>query len=128
MDECSLRSRQSRLSRPDSSSSRDTRMTPASSNGSSAHLPTRINPINGGRTTPSTGASLLQERLRERKVESARANRHGSVDLGHLRDREVQSSPVAREEKRSSSGGGKGMGVKGMEEVNLCQIYIQVHR
>ena len=54
-------------------------------------------------------------------MESARANKHGSIDLGHLRDREVQSSPIAREEKRPSSGGGKGMGVKGMEEVGDMQ-------
>jgi hypothetical protein len=83
-----------------------------------------MNPSTGGRTTPSSGASLLQERLRERKVESARANRHGSIDMGHLRDREVQSSPIAREEKRPSSGGGKGMGVKGMEEVYIRKIIL----
>jgi len=67
----------------------------------------------------TSGASLLQERLRERKVESARQSRRRSVDLGG--ERGVQSSPVkAKEERRpSSSGAGKGMGVKQIEEVSI---------
>ncbi|KAG0653104.1 hypothetical protein D0Z07_0763 [Hyphodiscus hymeniophilus] len=105
-----------RRARPESSSSRDTRMTPTSStNSSSAHLPRS----NGARA--GSGTSLLQERLRERKVESARQSRRMSVDMGG--EREAQSSPVKahmiREERRPSSSGvvaGKGMGVKQIEE------------
>lgn len=107
--------------RPESSSSRDTKMTPGSStNSSSAHLP-RSNA--GARAT--SGATLLQERLRERKVESARQGRRRSVDLD-AGQRDVQSSPVkaamAREERRPSSSGvtaSKGMGVKQIEEVSM---------
>ncbi|CAG8983352.1 hypothetical protein HYALB_00000519 [Hymenoscyphus albidus] len=117
MEDSSQGSHRSRLLRPESSSSNHTRMTPASSsNGSSAHLPTRMNPNSSGRTTPSGGASLLQERLRDRKVEASRSLRRGSVDSHHLRDREVQSSPITREDKRPSSGGVKALGVKSMEE------------
>ena len=83
-------------------------MTPTSSNSSTAHLP------------PRSGPSLLQERLRERKGESARQSQTRSVDMG---ERNVQSSPVkgSREERRPTSGGtaGKGMGVKQMEEVRV---------
>lgn len=126
MEDSSQGSRRSRMirpeARPESSSSNNTRMTPASSsNGSSAHLPSRMNPNSNGRITPSGGASLLQERLRDRKVESSRAMRKGSIDMSHLKDREVQSSPIAREDKRPNSGGVKGMGVKSMEEVGLNQ-------
>jgi hypothetical protein len=55
--------------------------------------------------------------LRERKVESAKARRR-SVDLGEKME---QSSPLkGRDERRpSSSGAGKGMGVKQIEEVRL---------
>lgn len=95
-------------------------MTPSSStNSSSAHLPRSNTGVRAG-----SGASLLQDRLRERKVESARQGRRRSVDLG-AGEREVQSSPVkaimAREERRPSSSGvtaGKGMGVKQIEEVS----------
>lgn len=90
-------------------------MTPTSSNSSAAHLPARS--LNPTPRAPSGGASLLQERLRERKVESARQTRRRSVDLDN--ERGVQSSPVrgTREERRpSSSGMGKGMGVKQIEE------------
>src|ERR1700761_7232625 len=88
--------------RPESSSSRETRMTPTSSNNSSsAHLPRSTN---GARAGP--GATFLQERLRERKVESAQHNRRRSVDSG-AGERDAQSSPakslVAREERRPSS-------------------------
>ncbi|TAQ86302.1 hypothetical protein B7494_g5372 [Chlorociboria aeruginascens] len=109
--------------RPESSSSSNTRMTPqtSSNNSSSAHLP-RSN------LNTSAGASLLQERLRERKVESARLQRRGSVDTTSNGARDAQSSPVTanhnhtREERRPSSSGvgaapsKKGMGVKQMEE------------
>jgi len=103
--------------RPESSASSHTRMTPTSSNSSAAHLPARSQ--NPAPRAPSGGASLLQERLRERKVESARQTRRRSVDLDN--ERGVQSSPVrgTREERRpSSSGMGKGMGVKQIEEVS----------
>lgn len=74
--------------------------------------------------TPKQG-SLLQERLRERKVESARAAGMSAGDMG-ARDRDgVKSSPIkgsTREERRPSSGGvgqsGKGMGVKQIEDVS----------
>jgi hypothetical protein len=96
-------------------------MTPSSSNSSSANLPRSNTGARAG-----SGASLLQERLRERKVESARQSRRRSVDLG-ARDREIQSSPVKakmeREERRPSSSGvtpGKGMGVKQIEEVSIA--------
>jgi len=110
-------------SRAESSSSAHTRMTPttSSSNSSSAHLPART--AGGSRAPSSGGASLLHERLRERKVESARQSRRRSADLGSNGDRGVQSSPVkGREERRPSSGGvaagkGMGMGVKQIEEV-----------
>jgi hypothetical protein len=96
-------------------------MTPSSSNSSSANLP-RSNLGTGARA--ASGASLLQERLRERKTESARQSRTRSVDLGRER---VLSSPVkeklAREERRPSSSmgvsNGKGMGVKQIEEVSM---------
>jgi hypothetical protein len=101
-------------------------MTPSSSNSSSANLPRS----NGGARAGS-GASLLQERLRERKVESARQSRRRSVDLGDGGG--VQSSPVKanmiREERRPSSSGvapGKGMGVKQIEEVSIA-VVLEVH-
>ena len=95
-------------------------MTPSSStNSSAAHLARSNTGVRAG-----SGASLLQERLRERKVESARQSRRRSVDLSAA-ERGVQSSPVkanmAREERRPSSSGvtaGKGMGVKQIEEVS----------
>jgi hypothetical protein len=106
--------------RPESSASSNTRMTPASSNSSAAHLPARPHDLIV--RAPSGGASLLQERLRERKVESARESRRRSVDMT---ERAVQSSPVrtssGRDERRPSSSGilaGKGMGVKQIEEVS----------
>lgn len=99
-------------------------MTPSSSNSSSANLPRS----NAGARAGS-GASLLQERLRERKVESARQSRRRSVDLSTGGDRGVQSSPVKakidREERRPSSSGvtpGKGMGVKQIEEVSIVVV------
>ncbi|KAE9365705.1 hypothetical protein N431DRAFT_352554 [Stipitochalara longipes BDJ] len=92
-------------------------MTPTSSNSSAAHLPARSQ--NSSTRAPSGGASLLQERLRERKVESARQSRRRSIDMDA--ERGVQSSPVRgpREERRPSSSGivaAKGMGVKQIEE------------
>ena len=113
-----------RATRPESSASTHSyninRMTPTSSNSSAAHLPARRE----GRT-PSAGASLLQERLRDRKVESARQSRRRSVDMDA--ERGIQSSPIrqssVREERRPSSssngakGMGMGMGVKQIEEV-----------
>jgi hypothetical protein len=63
---------------------------------------------------------LLQERLRERKGESLARRR--SVDTG---EKTLPSSPLKGKEERrpSSSGTGKGMGVKQIEEVGhdlLC--------
>jgi hypothetical protein len=58
---------------------------------------------------------LLQERLRERKGESLMARRR-SIDIG---EKTLPSSPLKGKEERrpSSSGTGKGMGVKQIEEV-----------
>ncbi|KAE8441670.1 hypothetical protein EG329_004591 [Mollisiaceae sp. DMI_Dod_QoI] len=92
-------------------------MTPSSSNSSSTNLPRNQS------TRGTSGASLLQERLRERKVESARHNRRRSVDMS-VNNRDVQSSPVKatlmRDERRPSSCGisnnGKPMGVKQVED------------
>ncbi|CZR58272.1 uncharacterized protein PAC_08163 [Phialocephala subalpina] len=116
MEDSSLGSRrsQARPPRPESSASSHTRMTPSSSNSSSIHLPKNNTGAKG-----SSGVSLLQERLRERKVESARQNRRRSVDLStSVNVRDVQSSPVKatmmRDERRPSSSGVRdgGMGVK----------------
>lgn len=122
-----MASRRPRASpRPQSSSSNNTRMTPSSSNSSSAHLPSRMSQATTVRG--SSGGSLLQERLRERKIETARQNSR-SVGLGAGGEKRVQSSPVKgpipREERRPSSGGvgaGKGMGVKQIEEVSLYHV------
>lgn len=92
--------------RPSSSSSTHTRKAPSSS----GHSATSSTP------RASKGTSLLQERLRERKIEGAKS---GSASA----DRSIQSSPVRgnmRDERKSSLGGvGKGMGVKQIEEVGL---------
>lgn len=115
----------SRRSRPESSSSTTTKMTPptttiSSSNGSIHHVSTRGNNARG-----SSGTSLLQERLRERKVESAKANKRKSMDMSGDRGG-IQSSPIKgsreREERRPSSSGvgaAKGMGVKQIEDVSF---------
>ncbi|KAL2062526.1 hypothetical protein VTL71DRAFT_6792 [Oculimacula yallundae] len=101
------------LPRPDSSASSNTRMTPSSSNSSTAHLPQRVQDL----TARGVSGSLLQDRLRERKVESARQRRR-SIDTT---ERGVQSSPVkgSRDDRRPSSSGivpGKNMGVKQIED------------
>jgi hypothetical protein len=86
-------------------------MTPSSSNNiSSVYLP-RNQDLSRG----TSGTSLLQERLRERKGESVMARRR-SVDMG---DKTLPFSPAKGKEERrpSSSGTGKGMGVKQIEEV-----------
>lgn len=105
------------LPRPESSASSITRMTPSSSNSSTAHLPQRVQDL----TARGVSGSLLQDRLRERKVESTRQNRRMSIDMGDP-DRAVQSSPVrgAREERRPSSSGivPGNMGVKQIEDVS----------
>jgi hypothetical protein len=113
----------SRRTRPESSASSQTRMTPSSSNSSMAHLP-RTNSIRG------SGTSLLQERLRERKVEAAKQGHRQSVDLSSSTERGAQSSPVKAtrdlEMRRPSSGGvtsGRGMGVKQIEEVSIRARY-----
>ncbi|TVY85221.1 hypothetical protein LSUE1_G000362 [Lachnellula suecica] len=124
MEDRSQGSGRSRAPRPESSNSANTRMTPTSStNSSSAHLPARLATNTGTRAPSTGGASLLHERLRERKVESARHSRRRSIDLGTSGERGVQSSPVkapgGREEYRPSTSSvpaGKGMGVKQIEE------------
>ncbi|PQE11320.1 serine threonine kinase domain protein [Rutstroemia sp. NJR-2017a BVV2] len=101
-----------------------TRMTPTlsstSSNESSGHLPLH----SGSNNVQSGGASLLQERLRERRGRDMRM----SADFGRDFDlrREIHSSPsrgskIGRDERRPSSSGvnqpvKKPMGVKQMEE------------
>lgn len=114
MDDSSQISRRSRPlpPRPESSASSQTRMTPSSSNNSSS-----VNlPRNQSFSRGASGTSLLQERLRERKGESI-ASRRRSVDVG---ERMVSSSPLKSKDERrpSSSGTGKGMGIKQMEEVS----------
>jgi hypothetical protein len=115
MEDSSQGSRRSRVPpRPESSASSMTRMTPTSSNSSTTNLPRNT----GAR---GTGNSLLQERLRERKVESARHNRRRSIDMASNRD--VQSSPVKgtmmREDRRPSSCGiSNTMGAKQIEDVS----------
>ncbi|KAI9046804.1 hypothetical protein LZ554_008885 [Drepanopeziza brunnea f. sp. 'monogermtubi'] len=93
-------------------------MTPSSSNSSTAHLPQRVQDL----SARGVSGSLLQDRLRERKVESARqsSTRRRSVDPSA--ERGVQSSPTkGKEDHRPSSSGiapgkGMGMGVKQAEE------------
>ena len=124
MEHSSYSSRRSRPSpRPESTSSTTTRMTPGSSNNSSNLLPPRSSQNPGSRAA-SGGACLLHERLRERKVESARQSRRRSVEISAHGERGVQSSPLksnsGNDERRPSSSGataGKGMGVKQMEDV-----------
>jgi hypothetical protein len=121
------------------SSNNYTRMTPTlsstSSNESSGHLPLH----SGSNNAQSGGASLLQERLRERRGRDMMM----SGDFGRDTDlrREIHSSPTrgsktGRDERRPSSGGvnqpiKKPMGVKQMEEVScylmgLCKIAMYV--
>ena len=111
MEGSSQGSRRTYSSRPESRGSNNTRMTSTTSDGSADHLPQR--------THVST---LLQDRLRERKSESARHSRRVSVDMESTSDRAAQSSPLkslAREERRpSSSGISKTLGVKQIEEVS----------
>jgi hypothetical protein len=101
--------RQRAPARPESSgsSNRDIRLTtPGSSQSGSVSGRGQMRGVNGG--------SLLQERLRERKGERRR-----SVDAGGERDRVPSSPTMAKEERRpNSSGGGKTMGVRGIEEVS----------
>lgn len=72
----------------------------------------------------ASGAGLLQERIRERKVETARKERRGSMDLTANMERGSHSSPAKIADHRLlSSGGlnGRGMGVKHVEEVShIC--------
>ncbi|KAH8596876.1 hypothetical protein B0O99DRAFT_685355 [Bisporella sp. PMI_857] len=98
-DTASRRSRPS-PARPPSSASGQSRMISGSSNNSSIMNPSK------------PASSLLQERLRERKVESARKARRGSLDIDTVHD--AQSSPITESRRPSSSG--KGMGVKQIEE------------
>ena len=105
--------------RPGSSSSNHTKKTPSSSGASiisgTSSTPRANRTAGSGSGSIGGGNSLLQERLRERKVESSRSSIIG--------ERGVQSSPVrgnTREERRPSSGvSGKAMGVKQIEEVGL---------
>lgn len=102
--------------RPVSSTSASSKMTPTSSEPTSSTRSLQLQLRHPG---PSSGSSLLQDRLRERKGDQARLGRHGqSMDM--TEDRQVQSSPVrglcSRDERRPSSSSGK-MGVKQMEDV-----------
>ncbi|KAH8819921.1 hypothetical protein F5884DRAFT_658308, partial [Xylogone sp. PMI_703] len=101
-------------------------MTPqtSSTNSSTVNLPSRSENHNARRDSGGPGASLLHERIRERKVESAR--RRSKMQEEAMALREAQSSPVrgtrGNDEARPNSGGTgsssskKGMGVKQMEE------------
>jgi hypothetical protein len=130
--------------RPESSASSQSRLTPQSSNNSSANLPNRsqsgmrergrLQDGPQGTRRESPGSSLLQERLKEKKV--ARLNeRHDGVDVDGLQDEMgPKGSPQLRagsrlgrgRDRRPSSSGGrslppgkKGMGVKEMEDVSV---------
>lgn len=114
--------------RPESSASNQTRNTLSSSGvsvaGSSQNGQTP-------RAGSGKGASLLQERLRERKVESARAASMSSGGGSSVDVRGIQSSPIkgsnSREDKRPGSSGvgqsSKGMGVKQMEDVSCLFLF-----
>lgn len=127
--------------RPESSLSGNTRLTPQSSNSSSANLPQRLHTARSdrdrGKGQEGGGGSLLQEKLREMKA-SRLNDRRPSLDLESLHGiRAAQSSPMTHGSNRlprdretlrpGSSGkmagerpaGKKGMGVKEMEEVCL---------
>lgn len=125
MDDTSQTSRRSRPlpPRPESSTSSQTRMTPSSSNNSSSVNLPRNHSLSSSRG--ASGTSLLQERLRERKGESILARRR-SIDIG---DKTLPSSPLKSKEERrpSSSGAGKGMGVKQMEEVSYPPLRALAH-
>lgn len=120
----------SRRLRPESgSSSNTTRMATAanaasSANSSGQNLPSPRLQGTASRNAGGT-ASLLQERLRERKVETARARR-GSADYTAAGPRGgIQSSPIrgadSENNRPSSSGvGGKPMGVKQIDHVSIC--------
>jgi len=64
----------------------------------------------------TSGATLLQERLRERKVESARSARRASLDMNG--ESAVPSSPMTAAGERRPSSSSKTMGVKQIEEVS----------
>lgn len=120
MDDSSQISRRSRPlpPRPESSASSQTRMTPSSSNNSSS-----VNlPRNHSLSRGASGTSLLQERLRERKGENMMIRRR-SIDIG---EKTLPSSPLKGKEERrpSSSGTGKGMGVKQIEEVGYDPLQV----
>ena len=81
-------------------------------------------PSNGSGSNPrSLSSSLLQERLRERKTESARQSRSLSVDLDSTGDRTAHNSPARtlnREDRPNSGSISKALGVKQVEEVSLA--------
>jgi len=64
----------------------------------------------------TSGATLLQERLRERKVESARSARRASLDMNG--ESAVPSSPMTAAGERRPGSSSKTMGVKQIEEVS----------
>jgi len=130
--------------RPESSASSHSRLTPQSSNNSSANLQHRsqsgmrdrgrLQDGPSGSRRESPGSSLLQERLKEKKV-TRLGERHQSADTDVLPD-EIgpKGSPQIgagnrpgrdRDGRPGSSGGRplalgkKGMGLKEMEEVRV---------
>ena len=130
--------------RPESSASSHSRLTPQSSNNSSANLQNRsqsgvrergrLQDGPPGTRRESPGSSLLQERLKEKKV-ARLSERHQGTDVDVSHDETGQkSSPQLgagsrlgreRDGRPSSSRGRplplgkKGMGIKEMEDVSI---------
>jgi len=73
----------------------------------------------------TSGASLLQERLRERKVESARSAKRASLDPNG--ESAVPSSPLTATGDKRPSPNNKAMGVKQIEEVSTIWQKLSTH-
>lgn len=130
--------------RPESGASSHSRFTPQSSNNSSANLQHRnqsgmrdrgrLQDGAPGSRRESPGSSLLQERLKEKKV-ARLSDRHQSADVHVLPDEAVPKGSLQsgagnrprrdRDTRPGSSGGRplavskKGMGLKEMEVVSV---------
>lgn len=130
--------------RPESSASSHSRLTPQSSNNSSANLPNRsqsgmrergrLQDGSPGLRRESPGSSLLQERLKEKKVARLSERHDGAAVDGSHDEVGQKGSPQLRagsflgrdRDGRPSSSGGrslplgkKGMGIKEMEDVSV---------
>jgi hypothetical protein len=137
-----------RVYRPESSASSHSRFTPQSSNNSSANLQhrrqsgmadrERVQGMAQSSRRESPGASLLQERLKEKKV-ARLSERRQSTNADVVSDDGMAKTPHTGAESRSgrdrdgrpSSSGGrplpagkKGMGLKEMEEVRSHLLHM----